>query len=404
MPIESNPDVLNDFSRQLGVDTAEVSFCDVYGLDSVRHAPATTTCSHSHVTAREHSLATTPRCYRSRAVFPGCSSALYLGSAHGIPEAFARLCATCSRMYSLVNVHSLQELLAMVPQPVKALVMLFPITPETEAAKEAEEVALKASGQTVSENLWFTKQTISNACGTVGMLHAFANNSDIVPQEGSFLARYLAAAADMDPGERARFLEFPKEGEPDIEEAHQGAASGGQTAPPAEDEVVRFSSHGHVTPVCGMQPCRMYACCPHRPRASWHTHSAREWSCGPGKDPALPPLCCGESLHSALAAWSATAPEQQGLPVWYALWSPQSRRHTAGMFIIGCVRADACACACRCSCTLCALCTKMAACMSLMGESSALSTMGPARRAHSWKTASRSYASTWRLAAAYSST
>lgn len=127
----------------------------------------------------------------------------------------------------------------MVPQPVKAVIMLFPITEATEAAKEAEEAALTASGQEVSPSLWYTKQTISNACGTIGMLHAYANCPEIVPLPDSFLARYLEAAKTMTPAERARFLEHPKEGEPDIEEAHAAAAQEGQTAPPPEDEQVQ---------------------------------------------------------------------------------------------------------------------------------------------------------------------
>lgn len=35
LPLESNPDVLNDFSKKLGLDTSQYSFHDVYGLDPV---------------------------------------------------------------------------------------------------------------------------------------------------------------------------------------------------------------------------------------------------------------------------------------------------------------------------------------------------------------------------------
>ena len=35
LPLESNPDVLNDFSRKLGLDTSQCSFHDVYGMDPV---------------------------------------------------------------------------------------------------------------------------------------------------------------------------------------------------------------------------------------------------------------------------------------------------------------------------------------------------------------------------------
>ena len=37
IPLESNPDVLNDFATRLGLDISQYCFCDVYGLDQVRH-------------------------------------------------------------------------------------------------------------------------------------------------------------------------------------------------------------------------------------------------------------------------------------------------------------------------------------------------------------------------------
>lgn len=33
LPLESNPEVLNDFISKLGVDTSKWSYCDVYGID-----------------------------------------------------------------------------------------------------------------------------------------------------------------------------------------------------------------------------------------------------------------------------------------------------------------------------------------------------------------------------------
>lgn len=34
-PLEANPEVLNDFAGNLGLDTDKVAFCDVYSLDEV---------------------------------------------------------------------------------------------------------------------------------------------------------------------------------------------------------------------------------------------------------------------------------------------------------------------------------------------------------------------------------
>eukprot|EP00892_Ulva_mutabilis_P001744 jgi/Ulvmu1/11570/UM079_0013.1 len=129
------------------------------------------------------------------------------------------------------------ELLAMVPQPVKAVIMLFPITDETEAAKSVEELKVREAGESLAEGVWFTKQTVSNACGTVGVLHALGNTG-IPFSSGSFLEQFFSISQDMTPEERARLLEDPQEGEPDLEKAHQNAAIAGQSAAPADGEEV----------------------------------------------------------------------------------------------------------------------------------------------------------------------
>ena len=36
LPLESNPDVLNDFVQKIGYSTKSYAFCDVFGLDEVR--------------------------------------------------------------------------------------------------------------------------------------------------------------------------------------------------------------------------------------------------------------------------------------------------------------------------------------------------------------------------------
>ena len=127
----------------------------------------------------------------------------------------------------------------MVPQPVKAVLILFPITKSTKEARHQEEAKLKDSGQEISSKLWFTKQTVSNACGTVAMLHAFAN-ADVPYKSGSFLEEFMKASDGLDPMERAKLLENPAEGQPDVEKVHQDAGKEGQTAPPPEEENVRF--------------------------------------------------------------------------------------------------------------------------------------------------------------------
>ncbi|KMZ62364.1 Ubiquitin carboxyl-terminal hydrolase isozyme L3 [Zostera marina] len=123
------------------------------------------------------------------------------------------------------------ELLDMVPKPVLAVVFLFPYKPQTEAEisldnKQLEEEEASSVAKKSIEKVYFLKQTVGNACGTIGLLHAIGN---VLPEinliEGSFLARFYKSTENMNPFERASFLEENQE----MEDAHSTAASAGQT-------------------------------------------------------------------------------------------------------------------------------------------------------------------------------
>jgi ubiquitin carboxyl-terminal hydrolase L3 len=47
-----------------------------------------------------------------------------------------------------------------------------------ESFRLEEEAKIKAQGQEVSPDVYFMKQTIGNACGTIGLIHAVANNQE----------------------------------------------------------------------------------------------------------------------------------------------------------------------------------------------------------------------------------
>ena len=145
--------------------------------------------------------------------------------------------------FAFCDVYGLDpELLAMVPQPALALLLLFPITEATEADRTAQAASGPAGAAAGGEGqapVWYTRQTIGNACGTIGVLHALANaRSALQIEAGSFLERFLAATEALSPEERAAYLEHPPPGAPSLEEAHQGAAAEGSTAPPPADATV----------------------------------------------------------------------------------------------------------------------------------------------------------------------
>lgn len=163
VPLESNPDIFNEFASKLGLDLSTYSFCDIYGLD--------------------------------------------------------------------------EDMLSLVPQPVLAVLLCFPITEESEAAAKAEDAAQTGVGS--NANVYYMKQTISNACGTIALLHGIGNNLDqFTFSDNSFLNEFFTATASLSPEDRGRYLESPPEGAPNIEEAHQAAAAEGDSVAPAADEDV----------------------------------------------------------------------------------------------------------------------------------------------------------------------
>ncbi|XP_039046718.1 ubiquitin carboxyl-terminal hydrolase 3-like isoform X2 [Hibiscus syriacus] len=129
--------------------------------------------------------------------------------------------AECCDVYGLDD-----ELLAMVPQPVLAVLFLFPITSQTEEERLQQDKGKRVSAIMYSSSFLFHEKTVGNACGTIGILHSVGNvTSEIMLQEGSYLDRFFKSTASMDPLERAAFLEKDDE----MEVAHTIAATAGET-------------------------------------------------------------------------------------------------------------------------------------------------------------------------------
>ncbi|KAA8526024.1 hypothetical protein F0562_007876 [Nyssa sinensis] len=148
LPLEANPDVMNQFLWGLGLPEVEAECYDVYGLD--------------------------------------------------------------------------EELLEMVPKPVLAVLFLYPLTSQSEEERILQDSVKKET----SGKVYFMKQTVGNACGTIGLLHGIGNiTSEIKLLEGSFLDRFFKSTVNMDPLERAMFLENDRE----MEVAHSVAATAGET-------------------------------------------------------------------------------------------------------------------------------------------------------------------------------
>lgn len=139
-----------------------------------------------------------------------------------------------------------EDLLAMVPQPVSAVLLLFPITDASDAFDETQRKTILEKGQEVNKNVYFIKQTVGNACGTIGLIHAVANvKSQMSLEEGKFFAKFLAATADLTAEKRADALEANT----DIEEEHQVIAADPNATSRVDDaENVRENQNKFLLP------------------------------------------------------------------------------------------------------------------------------------------------------------
>lgn len=136
------------------------------------------------------------------------------------------------------EVYSLTEpaLLEFLPRPAHALLLVFPVTETYEKFRRDEDASKpEYSGSGPNEPVVWYKQTIRNACGLIGLLHAITNGEareQIVA--GSDLEKLLREAIPLDPVNRANLLYQSKS----LEAAHAtAAASGDSTAPDANAAV-----------------------------------------------------------------------------------------------------------------------------------------------------------------------
>ncbi|TCD67604.1 ubiquitinyl hydrolase 1 [Steccherinum ochraceum] len=162
IPIEGNPDVMNQWAKKAGLDTSLFSFTDVYGLEP--------------------------------------------------------------------------DLLAMVPRPVKAIILLSPWQPELRGPRDQEDLHIQHHGQyPIDPSVIWIKQTIGNACGTMGVLHALLN-SHIPFGHDTWLYQLANECKGKDGYERAKILESSNT----LAEIHHEAATGGQSITPQLEDKVEF--------------------------------------------------------------------------------------------------------------------------------------------------------------------
>ncbi|CAD6240147.1 GSCOCG00002525001-RA-CDS [Cotesia congregata] len=138
--------------------------------------------------------------------------------------------------WKLSDVYGLDEpLLAMVPKPVLALILLLPETEKAKAYAAELESKIKAEGKEPPKNIFHMKQCVTNACGTVALIHSILNNLDQIDLNDGALKNFYEEAKDLSFVERGELL--MKETN-EIIDAHKQLAKEGQTQAPPEDEPV----------------------------------------------------------------------------------------------------------------------------------------------------------------------
>jgi len=132
LPLESNPEVLNDYLKTLSFDTSKYAFTDLYSTEDW---------------AKE-----------------------------------------------------------MIPQPVLALLLVFPYNDNFRAYRKQEAEDIKANGQFVDPGLFYMKQLAPNACGSVGIYHILGNlqgeNKKLLADD-SIAYKFLEEARNKSVQERA---------------------------------------------------------------------------------------------------------------------------------------------------------------------------------------------------------
>jgi ubiquitin carboxyl-terminal hydrolase L3 len=95
--------------------------------------------------------------------------------------------------------------LEMIPRPVLGVLMVYRINESSERFRHEEKERIERDGQIICPTLYFMKQTVSNACGTVGLLHCIGNSRKKVSiASGSYLDRFYERTSRYTPDEIAQ--------------------------------------------------------------------------------------------------------------------------------------------------------------------------------------------------------
>ncbi|KAJ8508669.1 hypothetical protein ONZ45_g9072 [Pleurotus djamor] len=118
-----------------------------------------------------------------------------------------------------------EELLGLIPRPVKAVILIFPNIGEVAAKHDQEDDLTRKDGTLpIDPTVLWVKQTIGNACGTMAIFHALAN-SNVTFAPHSALTEFTMECQGKSTQERSHLLENT----PLFTDIHTNLASQGQS-------------------------------------------------------------------------------------------------------------------------------------------------------------------------------
>lgn len=134
--------------------------------------------------------------------------------------------------WNIVDVYGLDsDALAWVPRPVVALILLFPCSDRfyDHAKQEAQEINKK--GQVLVDDIFYMKQYVPNACGSIALIHSVANNSERLELKDGVFKKILEDSKNLTPEQRGEMLSKVNSNSEAYKliAAHQELAMEGQT-------------------------------------------------------------------------------------------------------------------------------------------------------------------------------
>ena len=172
--------------------------------------------SSSQPAAAAATATTTPK--KKKRWFP-------LESNPALINSYVRKLGYDTSLYEFVDVFSTEDwALDMIAQPVAAVLLLYPLTPK-QLENTPQQDQSKGADLPPRDNVWFIKQRIGNACGTIGLLHSILNLPEPLRQmiqQDSWLEAFSDnCPTPLDPIQKAEILEADS----NIEKMHDEATS-----------------------------------------------------------------------------------------------------------------------------------------------------------------------------------